>query len=231
MTDHMDTSSDHMDPSSNVGLQGGLHRRGFQVFKNVLRVDEETKREIRATKTAAIFNGDDGARLTTDGKRRQTMEGAEWTKKVTPRLEGVFRELDLLRCSRGEKTLNTLVALMSMKRDPRSKKKYQPPHADSAERNSLLDAPVDDVPLACIVALQDGTRLHVWPFDTGKEEVVTLNEGDMILFRGDLGHAGAEYDEENWRLHIYLDSPVIERAKDPKTGETLTFPFDPPEEP
>lgn len=64
------------------------------------------------------------------------------------------------------------------------------------------------MPLAAIVALQDGTRLHVWSFDTGKEEAVTLDEGDVIVFRGDLGHAGSEYDEENWRLHIYIDSPV-----------------------
>ena len=35
---------------------------------------------------------------------------------------------------------------------------------------------------------------------------------------------GAEYDEENWRLHVYIDSPVIERATD-EDGSTLTFPF------
>lgn len=51
-----------------------------------------------------------------------------------------------------------------------------------------------------------------------------LNEGDMIIYRGDLGHTGAEYDDENWRLHVYIDSSVIERAMD-EDGSTLTVPF------
>ena len=62
------------------------------------------------------------------------------------------------------------------------------------------------------------------PFDTGEIEEIVLNEGDMIIYRGDLGHTGAEYDDENWRLHVYIDSPVIERAMD-EDGSTLTVPF------
>jgi hypothetical protein len=46
----------------------------------------------------------------------------------------------------------------------------------------------------------------------------------MILFRGDFGHAGDEVDSENWRVHGFLDSPVIPRPVD-IDGALLTFPF------
>jgi len=203
---------------------GALHMHGFEVFKDALRLDEATKVAIKASPSEDIFNGKDGkGRLTSDGRRRQTTGAPEWTTTVTPRLDTFLRTCDVMRCSQGEKTLNKLVALSSRPRASKQKK-HQPRHADSAARNSLRDAPSEDVPLACIVALQDGTRLHVWPFDTGVEKIITLEEGDAILFRGDLGHAGSEYDKENWRLHIYIDSPVIERAKE-EDGTPSTFPF------
>ena len=34
---------------------------------------------------------------------------------------------------------------------------------------------------------------------------LTLNCGDMLVFRGDLVHAGAAFDQLNVRLHAYLD--------------------------
>ena len=182
-----------------------------------------TKAQIRSTPREEIFNATSRGNLVPDGGRQQTIGTPDWTADVLPQLKAKFRARDVLRCSEGEKTLARLVGLRSRPR--RSKhKKHQPRHADSAPRNSLRNSRPEDVPLACIVALQDGTRLYVWPFDTGEMEEIVLNEGDMILFRGDLGHAGAEYDEENWRLHVYLDSPLIERATD-KDGSTLTFPF------
>jgi len=204
--------------------QRDLHRRGLEVVQNAVRLTHATKAQIRQSPCEDIFNRKTkSGRLTADGKRQQTKGEPEWTPAVRAQLEGAIRAQGVLRCSQGEKSLARLVAIQSHKRTHR-RKKHQPRHADSAPRNSLRDQRPEDVPLACIVALQDGTRLHVWPFDTGVKEVVVLNEGDMLLFRGDLGHAGAEYDEENWRLHVYIDSPVIERQTD-EDGATLTFPF------
>lgn len=79
------------------------------------------------------------------------------------------------------------------------------------------------VPLVCLVALQDGTQFDVWPgaicFDSSRSFeqhlCITLNAGDMFIFRGDLVHAGAAVgaDNRNVRIHAYLDAEGIDRPK------------------
>ena len=191
------------------------------------------KERIRASKVEDVFNTVTATgNLGFDGRRQQTvaaddgqmdlaarprtrrrhhlaLENDDWTKDVRPELEAVLRDQGVMSCSQGEKVIAQLVGLRSGARGHR-RKKHQPRHADSAKRNSLRDPQLyrqEDVPLACIVALQGGTRLHVWPFDTDKEEVVTLEEGEMLIFRGDLCHAGAAYSRKNTRIHAYLDLP------------------------
>jgi hypothetical protein len=69
-------------------------------------------------------------------------------------------------------------------------------------------APWANAHLAVITALQDGTKLHIYPFDRGGECAMRqLNKGDVLVFRGDLIHFGAEYDRLNIRIHSYIDSP------------------------
>lgn len=75
-----------------------------------------------------------------------------------------------------------------------------------------------------IVALQDNTRLHVWPGShrlfgpcSGtptrriRRKTLRLNAGDVCVFRHDLVHAGAGYTTTNHRLHAYMDHPAIPR--------------------
>ena len=38
---------------------------------------------------------------------------------------------------------------------------------------------------------------------------VQLEAGDILLFDGDVVHAGAAYAEKNTRLHVYLDLPGV----------------------
>ena len=45
-------------------------------------------------------------------------------------------------------------------------------------------------------------------------ETIELNAGDMLIFRGDLWHAGAAYGHRNIRLHCYLDSRHVKRTPD-----------------
>jgi len=208
-----------------------LQRRGFYVAKGARRFSDSTKANIRASKGwENVFNGKSRGKLTHDGTRSQTSGTEDWHAEVLPLLESDFRSLGVLRCTDGrDKTLNRLVALKCTRRRSRAKK-HQPCHADSAPRNSLRDREPQNVPLAALLAIQARTRLHVWPFDTDAEEVVELEEGDLLIFRGDLGHAGAEYDDADLcegvhlRLHVYIDSHVIEREKD-TDGVPLTFPF------
>ena len=67
------------------------------------------------------------------------------------------------------------------------------------------------------LSLQDNTKLVVYPFDKGGEEVpLTLNAGDIVIFRGDLVHTGAAYDACNLSLHLYIDSPRAPHQRDAK---------------
>ena len=48
--------------------------------------------------------------------------------------------------------------------------------------------------------------------DMGERKMLNLRQGDLLVFRSDLIHAGAPCEmQENYRLHCYLDSPDIER--------------------
>lgn len=76
------------------------------------------------------------------------------------------------------------------------------------------------MPLAVLIALEKRTTLNVWPKairnlqgvdNPIKSKLISLNPGDMLIFRGDLVHAGSKYKDENVRLHAYLDSPLIDR--------------------
>jgi len=95
-------------------------------------------------------------------------------------------------------------------------------HADSADRNSLRDEPWGDVSKVVLLFPEGGT-LHVYPFDEEGEITLTLEPGDLVIFRGDLGHAGAAYDVENVRGHVFIDSHVIKRKL--VNGKTATFFF------
>lgn len=105
--------------------------------------------------------------------------------------------------------------------------KEQLPHTDYGEytlRGLLQSGDDTRLPLACLVALQDGTAFNVWPFaikfdftrNASKKYQpiqVVLNAGDMLIFRGDLVHAGAATKTRNVRIHMYMDVEGIERPK------------------
>lgn len=82
----------------------------------------------------------------------------------------------------------------------------QPWHWDFNPDN-LAGMSDEQMPLSCVVALQDSTRFHFKSNGCRNEdgETVTIEAGDLLIFRGDMLHAGAAYEEENWRLHMYLD--------------------------
>jgi ectoine hydroxylase-related dioxygenase (phytanoyl-CoA dioxygenase family) len=86
---------------------------------------------------------------------------------------------------------------------------------------TLANATDETMPLACLVALENGTAFDVWPeairFEKNvsyKHMQVKLNKGDVLVFRGDLVHGGAACGEvENVRIHAYLDVEGVERPK------------------
>ena len=43
--------------------------------------------------------------------------------------------------------------------------------------------------------------------------VLKLQVGEVVVFRGDLAHAGCAYQEKNLRMFAYLDLPGVARTK------------------
>ena len=62
-------------------------------------------------------------------------------------------------------------------------------------------------PRGVIFALEDFTYFKT------PNKIYTLYSGDILVFDGDLIHAGAGYDKENVRIHAYLDVDDIYREK------------------
>ena len=95
----------------------------------------------------------------------------------------------------------------------------QPAHCDY-DPKIIENEPNERKPFAALVAVEPDTKLTVWKGCFGKitnqvqPEDVTLDPGDMLIFRGDLVHAGSAYDQDNIRLHCYFDIFKIPRTKD-----------------
>lgn len=180
-----------------------LHSRGFVVFREeTFAIDADTRDEVfEKTQFVSIFNGqnDDGD-VTTDGLRVQGQ--GEWHTKIRKRLKPFLADKGLLR----NKHLNNIYAVRSLPGCPR-----QPKHTDTAAPHSLTCTDTDDVPLALVYALQDDTKLMIWPL-TGGCITVQLQSGFMVVFRGDVFHCGMEYSVQNTRIHAYIDSPRFKRT-------------------
>tara|TARA_B100000945_G_C20319966_1_gene567157 strand:- start:358 stop:942 length:585 start_codon:yes stop_codon:yes gene_type:complete len=63
-------------------------------------------------------------------------------------------------------------------------------------------------PLGVLFALQNNTYLNV--YNKGR---ICLNKGEVLIFDGDLIHAGSAYKCENTRIHMYLDSEEFKRVR------------------
>jgi ectoine hydroxylase-related dioxygenase (phytanoyl-CoA dioxygenase family) len=110
--------------------------------------------------------------------------------------------------------------------------KEQAAHTDYPPSVDMLDE--QKIPINAMIALQDNTYINVWPkshrlicndlidesmmnkWDVmSSEEYATyhiidkikieLNEGDLLLFRGDLVHSGSSYEKINYRMHCFMD--------------------------
>lgn len=95
----------------------------------------------------------------------------------------------------------------------------QPAHCDYLP-NEILEVPEFQLPLGCLISIQENTTLTVWSnalaVDFLRESSVTkakfsktiieVPKGSILLFRADQIHAGSAYKEENYRLHFYLDT-------------------------
>ena len=63
------------------------------------------------------------------------------------------------------------------------------------------------------------TTCTIWDRERGVEVPVVMFAGDVLVFDGDVVHAGAQYSVGSTRVHVYLDVPELTR--DPN----FTWPF------
>ena len=83
----------------------------------------------------------------------------------------------------------------------------------------------DDMPLSMLLAIQEGTCFWVFPTGcNGAASLLELSVGDILVWRGDLVHAGAGYAVDHVRVHAYIDPPreIYERPKD-QTNRCVQF--------
>ena len=96
----------------------------------------------------------------------------------------------------------------------------------SAETTRVGFPSAADVPLSVLLAVMEGTKLWVFPRGCADDEaafVVRLDVGEILVWRGDLVHAGAGYSCEHVRIHAYVDPPAHLYAR-PKGKTNLCRP-------
>jgi hypothetical protein len=84
----------------------------------------------------------------------------------------------------------------------------QRPHTDYDPE--LISRVPRVIPLLVLVSIMPDTYLDLWDAN-GNHERVSMDAGDILIFRADTVHAGSAYQRENVRIHVYLDNPMIQR--------------------
>lgn len=180
----------------------------------------ETAFAAASGRAQRIFNdaglGEDGD----DGQRRQYP--VERLFRASPELKDVWARLAAWiggRCPLHR--VNDAMVLVSMDGGCLPQRAHSDYTEESLQPVDVLAQP-ERAPLACVLALQDDTPFDVWPgaiaFKEGDDPVehctVILQRGDVLLFRGDLVHAGAAFGKGHVRLHAYLDVEGVHREPD-----------------
>ena len=212
-----------------------LHRDGFEIHKNMLEVGSDVVDLLlhySDLQRNIIFNNDIDD-VVNDNLRSTTQYPSD-NSTLNNFREDIGRVLsDIVGSFNTKRAMRDMTILRSQ-----SGCKDQLPHTDyiAGDLERVLDYDNDDdMPLSCIVVCMDNTYLNVWPgaikcFNSNNDgnnkqfECVrlNLNAGDVLIFRGDLVHAGSAYDEKNVRIHVYLDSKHVNTKK----SEDRTFLMD-----
>lgn len=196
-----------------------LYENGYQVLKSYIDIPDKIRNNLMGfndSESGQIFNHNEMSKIN-DGKRRQ-----HFIKPDTPLM---IRFMDSLNQSL--KTIfpdlypNDWVVIES-----KPGCKPQAAHADYFPPDGPRK--LNEIPINVLIPLKKNASLNVWPrshelvsteyLDGSPErhkacigmkpihkKVIGLEPGDVLLFRGDLIHAGAGYKESNYRIHCYLD--------------------------
>ena len=211
-------SSGNNNPVKKVKRDYQLHTDGFEIISGPgsSYIINEIK-EI-GDNGYVIFNNKSGGG---DDKRSQTFlnggtisaDMGMWTWAVRSRLTQKYPNL----------TPMDAVVLKSVKGC-----RKQLPHCDYEQDLTFATTQDRDIPLGCLICVMEGTTLDVWPkshrlpclhsditdsVEPISRTTIKLNVGEMLVFRGDLVHAGSSYQKDNYRVHVFLDSDKVFRNK------------------
>jgi len=217
-----------MKRKASINQNNELHTQGYQIYKNTFNFSEEFLNEIfeQSKGCKTIFNYNNNKKEDYKRKMRDLSQKRKCVKSF------VDETMDMLSEIAPQLNPNTWVILKSL---PGCQ--AQAAHTDYLPNDDLKRTTDETIPLLAIISLMNGTKIDVWPNSIrlitkgpmlegfhpknshtpvqsiktiqDNKKVEYLDKGDMLIFRGDLIHAGSAYDEENIRLHVYLDSPVV----------------------
>jgi len=185
-----------------------MDTKGYLVLPGFFDVSNlKEKIEPYRKKTEYIFNGSG----TNDHKRRQVLLPLHLVKEIQ-------EQILCIPFLNGNHIVNDFVLLRSLPACER-----QSAHTDYIPDDDFRMCDRENIPYLLLYALEDKTTLIVWEGShklvqgRGRTKMaiepkkIELISGDALIFRGDLVHAGSEYESENIRIHCYIDSNLVPR--------------------
>ena len=209
--------------STSLDWASKLHNRfGFVVFSKVLK--SALTDEVRDYFRNFAENDDDAELIFNDSVMGGDQKRSQAFLKSTDEQFNVLEQKlgAFLKGYFPNHNPTDYVVLLS-----RARCSEQLPHTDITQEDlQNVTDDLEEMPLGCIISLSDNTTLDVWPGAFGKTfwkcdnnsqkyrwDRIDLDVGDVVVFRGDLVHAGSAYRNENVRLHCFLDHPCVKREK------------------
>lgn len=183
---------------------------GYVLIRNAIPVDPAQATAIRNSNFDDADGGLPNENFKRDGTRLQTKSTKhEWCRTLSAQQAEVLRRHRLLATSDcREKLVVKMRALKSVPTDGYDESSTAPQTGDqgehtdeSVERMSKMED--QDKPLATLYAIERGTRLRIRSLN-GEWEIITLEPGDLLVFRGDACHNGLGYAHQNIRVHAYV---------------------------
>lgn len=182
-----------------------MNTDGYILLPNFADSDSlRAKIEPYKSRAEYIFNGPS----VNDHKRKQVALPANIVSDLRQKIEGLSFVSE-------DHRVQDFVLLRSLSGCTR-----QMAHTDYIPTDELLGCPTNKLPYLFLFAVEDNTSLIVWPSShrivrgrgrTTSPYKLYLSAGDAVLFRPDLVHAGSEYENENVRIHCYIDSSHVRR--------------------
>ena len=220
------------DSSSKTTDFSYMDKAGYQIYKSTLCLtpDEAILVRVMTEDATTIFNHWDASK--DDNKRRQAhfhsiLDIQNQSSDNIQLIEKIHSHLiNFCHIHVPENSVQDPVFIMSL---PGCLE--QPPHCDY-NTASFGQNIYPHGPFGLLLCLDgQGTRFVVWEgshrtirraksrrstkgISNVRRKVIYLDPGDILIFRGDLVHAGAGFENLNIRVHCYLDHADVKRTED-----------------